>query len=618
MVGRTAFDGVHPADHAAARSFIERVIADPASSVGSIEYRYQHKDGSWRHIETVAKSLLDDPAVGGIVINSRDVTERHEMEEELRSAKEAAEGASRAKSEFLANMSHEIRTPLNGIMGATDLTLDTALSTEQREYLTMVKSSADSLLSVINDILDFSKIELGRLEFEQLPFDLRDCLAEAMKLLAIRAHQKGLELLAEVDESVPGTVVGDPGRLRQVLVNLIGNAIKFTERGEVVVTLDLSRDDPQQPEVRFAVRDTGIGIALDKRDVIFEAFRQADGSMTRRFGGTGLGLAISAKLVEGMGGRIEVESEEGQGSLLSFTVRFGAGELETPFTSAPDLADMAALVVDDNATNSRILGRVLDRLRMRPTITAGGEAALAELRCAAAGGNPFPIVLLDALMPTMDGFELAARIRRDPRLAGAIVMMLSSADLVGDAERCRELGVTYLTKPINRKDLLRAILAARGRANGESRSLHAPPAIASPAEGIRILVAEDNRVNQQLVLRLLEKRGHRASLADNGRAALRALEEQDFDLVLMDIQMPEMNGFETTQAIREREAGSGRHLPVVAMTAHAMKGDEERCLAAGMDAYVTKPIRAEKLFETIAAVLGRPPLGGDREVSLAM
>jgi PAS domain S-box-containing protein len=617
MVGRDSFDGVHPADIAKARNFIDTVIAHPASSAGSIEYRYRHKNGSWRHIETVAKSLVDDPAVGGLVINSRDVTERHEMEEELRRAKEAAEQGSRAKSEFLANMSHEVRTPLNGIMGATDLTLDTALSAEQREYLTMVKTSADSLLTVINDILDFSKIEVGRLEFEHLAFDVRECLADAVKLLAIRAHQKDLELIVDVDENVPDMVVGDPGRLRQVLVNLIGNAIKFTERGEVVVAVDLSPDDSPEPELRFAVCDTGIGIAADKRDLVFEAFRQADGSMTRRFGGTGLGLAISAKLVERMGGHIEVESEEGRGSTLSFAVRFAAAPAEPPAEAAPDLSDVSALVVDDNATNRRILERVLNRWRMRPTMTDGGEAALAELSRAAADGDPFPLVLLDALMPGMDGFQVAESIRRDPRLAGAIVMMLSSADLVGDAERCRELSVTYLAKPINRKDLLRAIVTSLGRGAGEPSSRPTTTSVTDSSEGLRILVVDDNRVNQQLVVRLLEKRGHRVGVADNGRVALCALEERDFDLVLMDVQMPEMDGFEATMALREREAESGRHMPVIAMTAHAMKGDEERCLVAGMDGYVSKPIRPDMLFETIAAVSADAPVRREAQVFVA-
>jgi PAS domain S-box-containing protein len=620
-------NAVHPDDRPHTARVWSAAVA--SRSLYEVEHRLRRHDGVYRHMMVRAVPILDESgAIREWVGIHTDIDDLKQAEAAQRHAREAAEAANRAKSEFLANMSHEIRTPMNGIIGMTDLALDTELTTDQREYLEMVKSSADYLMAVINDILDFSKIEAAKLDLDPIDFNLRDHLDDTVTTLALRAHTQGLELACHVFDNVPDALIGDPGRLRQVLVNLIGNAVKFTSVGEVVLSVAVEAGNDKcgmmneesrtesgmQPSsfciLHFRVRDTGIGIPSEKLGLLFQAFSQVDSSTTRKYGGTGLGLAISSQLVRLMGGRMWVESEQGRGSTFHFTARFGLSNSPAPRQATVGLArarELAVLVVDDNATNRRILHEILTLWGLMPTAAGSGREALALMHRAAEAGEPFPLVLLDNMMPEMDGFMLAEEIRNHPGLAGSTLMMLSSADRRDNAVRCRELGVTaYLTKPIRRAELLSAILAVVGDPGGEKvrAGSGVRSAIGRGERPLRLLLTEDNLVNQKLAIRLLEKRGHSVVVAGTGREALEALAGESFDVVLMDVQMPEMDGFEATSVIREREKATGGHVPIIAMTAHAMKGDRERCLQVGMDGYISKPLHANELFEAVESLAG--------------
>ncbi len=622
-------DFVCPDDHEATRAALSGLST--GAHVIDFENRYRTRDGSYKWLQWAA---APSPERGLIYAAARDVTDRKAAEEAVRRharemeqatleqernagrlaelvgqldiARRSAEQAAVAKGEFLANMSHEIRTPMNAILGMTTLVLQSRLTAEQRDYLHTVRESAEALLTIIDDILDVSKIEAGRLVLDPTPFRLRDTIEDGVRLLAPKATEKDLELVCRIAPDVPDALVGDRGRLRQILLNLVGNAIKFTHAGEVVVAVSLDHTAPDEVALRMSVTDTGIGIPQDKLHDIFSAFTQADASTTRRYGGTGLGLTISAQLAELMGGRLQVESVVGTGSCFHFTARFALDREPGPAVpqAADSLQGLRVLVVDDNASARSVLAEVLASWQMQVVVADGASAALAMLRDAAAGLSPISLVLTDALMPGVDGFMLAAQIARDRRLAATKVILLSSTGVARPRSRSRRPRIAgHLTKPVKQSELLDAVLSAvapPGRPgplrNAQDASLAAIPSVGP----LRVLLAEDNAANQRLVLALLEQRGHHVVVVESGRQAVERSAAQPFDVIVMDVQMPEMSGLEATAAIRAKEQETGaRRVPILALTAHAMSGDRERFLAAGMDAYLSKPIRFEELYRMI-------------------
>lgn len=614
LIGDTDFSFFAPETATAFFNDEQSIIRTGVPVVSQAERMHDFEGNEVWILTTKVPFRGKDGNVAGIIGIGRNVTTQKQIETEMIQSRIQAEAANRAKSEFLANMSHEIRTPLNGVIGMTELALDTELTEEQREYLETVRLSAGTLLNVINDILDFSKIEAGKIDIEVADFDLRESIETAMKTLAQLADEKGLELLCDIAHDAPLSVRGDSTRLSQMILNLVGNAIKFTIEGQVAVKVEVAPCQGEDIVLHFIVSDTGIGIPKEKLETIFDSFTQADASTTRKFGGTGLGLTITSRLAALMGGKIWVESEVGKGSEFHFTVCVGAGN--APILQAQSifpyelLLNTRVLIVDDNLTNRFILNRLLTRWGMRPDCVESGQIALRELLSAFESGDPYRLVLTDKQMPNMDGFTLVEQIRERLEVSATKVIMMSSGAHRGDMARCQELEFSaYLTKPVRQSELRDAIARSLDRRGKGTGSKAAAPftdrRTVLKATALNVLLAEDNTVNQRLASQLLEKRGHRVTVASNGQEAIALLEHSSYDLVLMDVQMPLIDGLEATRMIRKRELETGMHQAIVALTAHAVKGDQERCAEAGMDGYLAKPIRTEELDEVLQRCMSR-------------